>query len=225
MSSHDCPISRLIPVYVDEHVDELGRMRIERHLARCDTCQMELGAVLEDAGVDQAELVPPPHVWEHIRSAIAATPPPRPRLRPLVSVLGPIAAAAAVAVLAGFGLGRATAPDSASLAAMAAAADAQPAAVRNVMTSEDAALSVAVVRLPDGTGYVSGETLPALTADRTYQLWAVTPGGVISAAVLGHRPATVPFQVSAPVEAFVMTEEAAGGVPVSEGSQVAAWSG
>ncbi len=47
---------------------------------------------------------------------------------------------------------------------------------------------------------------------------------MISAGVLGHDPARSPFQVVGSVTGFAITEEVAGGVPVSEGTLVAAWS-
>ena len=55
-----------------------------------------------------------------------------------------------------------------------------------------------VVLLPDGTGYLRGDHLAALPADRTYQLWAVTgPASApvtVSAGVLGPDPKAVAFQ-------------------------------
>ena len=75
----------------------------------------------------------------------------------------------------------------------------------------------------DGVGYVYADSLPALDASRTYQLWAVVDDRVISAGVLGNDPDNSPFQVVGDIAGFAITEEVAGGVPVSEGETVAVW--
>ncbi len=72
-----------------------------------------------------------------------------------------------------------------------------------------------VVLLPDGTGYLRNDTLPALPDEQTYQLWVSTGEGAdarfVSAAVLGPDPTAAGFQVAGPVQAFAMTIEQEGG--------------
>jgi hypothetical protein len=85
------------------------------------------------------------------------------------------------------------------------------------------AITVTAVYLPDGTGYVIGDSLPPLAPDRTYQLWAITEGGVISAGVLGSDPGIVPFQAVGELAGLAITEELAGGVVSSQNEPVAAW--
>jgi len=64
--------------------------------------------------------------------------------------------------------------------------------------------------------------LDGLPADRTYQLWVVTPTEeVISAGVLGSDPEASTFTWRGEVSAFALTRETAGGVAVSEGDVVA----
>ncbi|NND01410.1 MAG: hypothetical protein HKN91_01355 [Acidimicrobiia bacterium] len=75
----------------------------------------------------------------------------------------------------------------------------------------------------DGVGYVYADSLPVLDASRTYQLWAIVDDRVISAGVLGADPDNSPFQVVGDVAGFAITEEVAGGVPVSEGETIAVW--
>jgi hypothetical protein len=87
----------------------------------------------------------------------------------------------------------------------------------------DGSALATVILLADGTGYVTDLSLPELPGDRTYQLWEVTQGGVISAGVLGNAPGVSSFQAVADVSALVITEEVAGGVPKSEGRVVATW--
>ena len=79
--------------------------------------------------------------------------------------------------------------------------------------------SLAVVTT-DGTGYVDGRSLQVLDAEHTYQLWGVVqgPGGqqVISLGVLGPHFDVAPFTVrQGTLVKLVLTEEARGGVPVS----------
>lgn len=81
-----------------------------------------------------------------------------------------------------------------------------------------------IVLTEEGTGFLLSDTLPELTADRTYQLWAVVRAGdeqrVISAGVLGPNPGISQFSAVGDVEAFAITDEVAGGVVVAEGPTV-----
>ncbi len=82
-----------------------------------------------------------------------------------------------------------------------------------------------VVLLPDGTGYLRGDRLAALSEKQTYQLWAVTGNAaapvVVSAGVLGPDPSAVVFHASGPVHGFAVTVETAGGVVKSEHTPIA----
>lgn len=85
------------------------------------------------------------------------------------------------------------------------------------------AVSVEAVYRPDGTGYLIGDSLPALDAESTYQLWAIVGDRVISAGVFGADPGIAPFQVVGEVAGLALTEEVAGGVVSSEQQPVALW--
>ena len=99
-----------------------------------------------------------------------------------------------------------------------AAALADPAAQVASLTAEGSTQSMLIVMLPDGTGYVYQSNLDPLQTDATYQLWAVVDDKVISAGVLGNRPVLVPFHIDPDgLQGFVITQEAAGGVPVRGG--------
>jgi hypothetical protein len=93
------------------------------------------------------------------------------------------------------------------------------------LRADSTAAATTIVLTEDGTGYIADSTLPALPEGRTYQLWAVVDGRVISAGVLGPDPEIVPFHVD-PVglEALAITEEVVGGVAVSENPILVAWS-
>jgi hypothetical protein len=75
-----------------------------------------------------------------------------------------------------------------------------------------------VVMMPDGTGYLMGQDLPQLDANRTYQLWAKVDDGatarMVSLGVLGRTPGISAFRLAATPTMFEVTAE-----PVS-GSEV-----
>jgi hypothetical protein len=81
--------------------------------------------------------------------------------------------------------------------------------------------AVAVVTA-DGRGFVRAGDLPALPADRTYQLWGVVDDQAISLGVLGPNPDVAAFQVDDVdrVAAYAITDEAAGGVIASQNQPV-----
>ncbi len=74
--------------------------------------------------------------------------------------------------------------------------------------------TVVIVLTASGTGFAQAHRLPALPADRTYQLWGVVAGRTISLGLLGPDPTVVPFSVAGdqPIRAFAITDEQGGGV-------------
>ena len=101
----------------------------------------------------------------------------------------------------------------------------QPGAREVPLQSSSGATLARVVLLPDGAGYLRGDHLETLPANKTYQLWAVTGSEakptVVSAGVLGPEPAAVAFHASGPVRAFAVTVEHEGGVVASQQKPVA----
>jgi hypothetical protein len=96
-----------------------------------------------------------------------------------------------------------------------------PTARQVSLAAEGAAASAIIVLMPDGTGYLAEHTLAPLSADRTYQLWALVDGKVISAGILGPNPDVVPFHIDLEgFEGFAITEEVVGGVESSENSPI-----
>jgi len=81
-----------------------------------------------------------------------------------------------------------------------------------------------VVLTASGTGFVVNRDLPALPADRTYQLWGVIGSHIVSLGLLGSRPGIVPFSVAGGSEpsAFAVSSEHAGGAVQPSGRPVAA---
>lgn len=90
-----------------------------------------------------------------------------------------------------------------------------PDAVRVVLTSSEGDLEAPAAIDVDGSGYLMGNTLPALDEALTYQLWGISGDMVVSLGVLGASPGVVAFHVDEGVERLAITQEAAGGVPSS----------
>jgi hypothetical protein len=110
----------------------------------------------------------------------------------------------------------------AELERSANAALADPSAQKVDLVSTDGSRYVQAVVLRDGTGYLVNPRLPALPAERTYQLWAVVGTAKISVGVLGNEPKIVPFKMNGNVSALAITEEVAGGVVASRADPVVA---
>ena len=155
-----------------------------------------------------------------------------PRSIPLRVAAATMAVAAATTLFLGVALGR---NDNARLDRLEALAqDMEKAVVSNAayaalndsrneqirLASMDGTTTAQVVRRPDGTGYLVPGTLAPLPAGRVYQLWAVRSDAKISLGVLGAVPEVSAFRMNGPVAAFAVTEEAAGGVSVSENQPV-----
>lgn len=112
--------------------------------------------------------------------------------------------------------------------AMAAAFDRAvkvPGAKEVGLKSNSGATLARLVLLPDGAGYLRGDHLDPLPANKTYQLWAVTGSPknptIVSAGVLGPEPSALGFHASGPVHAFAVTVEKAGGVVASRQKAIA----
>ena len=88
-----------------------------------------------------------------------------------------------------------------------------PGAKRTTLRSADGRLSIEVVILPSGRGYLVSNNLPALPNGQTYQLWAEANNQLVSFGVLGETPGVSSFRVEPPVVALAVTDERAGGVP------------
>lgn len=99
-------------------------------------------------------------------------------------------------------------------AAQLALADSR--AERATLRSADGSVEVLAVIDSSGTGFVFADGLPALPADRSYQLWGVSGDRVISLGVLGSDPRVVVFPAGAPLNGLAITDEVSGGVVASE---------
>ena len=206
--------------------DEPGeREQIERYLAENPTARAEVDETREIMShlVDSEE--GPPSMWSRIQAEISREPNAtnvRPLAPPVRSrrrwssrrVLG-VAAAAAVVVIAVFGVvalrdeGR---PDRvARLAQAAEDARSDPDARQAALADGDGVARATIVYLPDGTGYVTNRALDELPEDKTYQLWVVVDDArgpaVVSAGVLGRDVEVAAFHYNGPVRGFAISTE------------------
>lgn len=146
-----------------------------------------------------------------------------------------VAAAAAVVVLIGalaVEVGRlddrvahlqgATPQQQVARAAQGAFAD--PAAQHVVLAATTTSARLAQIAvLPTGAAFLVNDALPALPANRTYQLWGLVGDRLISLGLLGSDPSAVSFNAGGAglVTRFAITAEHAGGVVQSTHQPVA----
>jgi hypothetical protein len=159
------------------------------------------------------------------RGRLAAPRPLRRRWRGRGVVAAALAVAAALIVGLGIGgvIGRHSHRSASStLSALAAATLDDPAS--RTTTMNGSASGVQAVVGPHGQGYVFADSLPALPAGRTYQLWSLDGATPVSLAVLGGRPGLASFPAGSSVGKLAITDEAAPGAtapstsPVVEGT-------
>jgi anti-sigma-K factor RskA len=247
MTDHPDRIEDLLAVYAldaleaAEH-DEVRRLlESDRTLRAQLTDHRETLALLSDGIEGPDASSPSPVVWERIQATIegdqAAPSIARvidfPRRRWTTRVIAAVSVAA-VAVSAFLAvrlvdqdrrideLMAAMGQDPMERAMMQAMAT--PGAIVADLADPDSGSTMArIVYLPDGVGYLLGDSLEVLPADRTYQLWAIVGDEVLSAGVLGERLHVAPFQVVGNVTGFAITEEDAGGVVTSRNPPTAVW--
>lgn len=133
------------------------------------------------------------------------------RMRGLRIAIGSAAAAAAVVIPLTASLTGSATP---SLAALGARAAREPGAVTMSLKDPSGRQMARAVITASGKGYLVRDSLPALPAGKTYQLWAVT-GKVVSAGVLGRNPGVSAFTVDAPATALAITVEPTAGSVVA----------
>ncbi len=240
-------IQETLAAFALDAVETSERSQIERHIERCSECRDEVDEFRSIAAqLHTTEETPSPRVWEGIEAHLEAGSDDR-RVVPLRrkhSLIDfqwlAVAAVASLFVAVGIqtirlgqvtnDLSRAEARAT-ELEAMLDAGLTEEVAIRAAETPDatTALLSGSlgtgtIVILPDGTGFLIADDLPALDSDHTYQLWAVQGGQVISAGILGSDPRVVAFHIDpALLEGLVLTAEQAGGVPVSSQTEASAW--
>ncbi len=227
-------IQSLLGAYALGAVDADERRQVEHHLRDCPVCREEVAGYIEVAGllpmlVDRGDAPEESHDEDTVVPLVPAR--PTTRLPSWVAASG----VAAVLVIVALTLGLVTQTSrladtqerlaAATLSDVATAAAEAEGASTLVLTDTDGERVASVVLLGDGTGLLTIEGLPGVAYDRTYQLWGVMDDEVVSVGLAGAGPGTTVFTADpARLQALVITEEPAGGVPVSEADPLAVWS-
>ncbi len=84
--------------------------------------------------------------------------------------------------------------------------------VVNLTSATDQSLAEFVM-LPNGTGYLVKSTMPSLSSNDTYQLWAIVKGSPVSIGVMGSSPGQVTFTMNSspgPSELAVTVQKSGG---------------
>lgn len=238
MMNHEQAIE-FLGAYALDAVEPHEAGSIESHLLTCEACLREVAEFHEVAAVLASTVDDSPHLWHRIVSEIEGFERARPKWQGWA-----VAASVAIALVGLSGLAVLQQNELADLqvdleaervavSRQASIIEAQSfeGQMRSVLADPSARLiplagehgSITFVVLPDGSAFVAESTLPTLGPDRTYQLWAVTDGQVVSAAVLGTDPQATPLRIEGSIEVLAITEEVLGGVVVSQQDPSAVW--
>jgi len=213
----------LLGAYALDALDDAEREAVDRYLERNPEASDEVAAYREMVGWLVEPVGQSPELWNGIRDALDPPPARRTESDRVVPLRRPsptrrwLAAAAAVVILAGIGVGIAALADRGNGNDVAAAADAarENGARATLVKSSDGTQHVQVVYGKDGRGYVVDPHLRTLPQGRTYQLWALvgdkSAPAPVSAGVLGRDARPSAFQFSGPVVGFAISLEDAPG--------------
>ncbi len=224
-------IEELLAVYALDAVDDDERELVDDYLRDNPRAVAEVESYREALSYLPAGADAPPGLWERIAAELETAPPPlrldafrhpstRSR-RPVGRIL--TIAAAVIALVAAGGVivqqqreidDRDTESVAAAVAREAAAAQGNAQTRTVTLRDSGGVLSVVAYVEPDGDLFLSGEQLPPLDRDRTYQLWCVRDGepGAVSLAVLGAQPTTTKLHLDSCSGVLAITDETAGGV-------------
>ncbi|MCU1397795.1 MAG: hypothetical protein JWN62_904 [Acidimicrobiales bacterium] len=244
MSTNPFDMDELLGAYALDAVSEEERRAVEDYLlanprARAEVQEhREVATMLAWSGMDAPE-----GLWDRIagnldghevapESELGHVLPMRSSRRPraLTRTVGAWAAGTAAAALIAVAAVRVSnddtsAPKAGGLSQELTVALANPKSTQaDLVSGTDPSLKIRAVIDPDGHGYLTASSLPALDPSRTYQLWGQVVGGdeLISLGLLGAAPKTETFTVSGPMKLLAITDEVAGGVIQSSNPVVVA---
>ena len=233
-------IEELLGAYALHATEPEEDREIEAHLADCPRCRAEVQAHLEVAamlGSSASEV--PAGLWEKIVASVGEIPlPGAPDRLSVVRPLGTVAvgrrgaprrwqatvwgavAAVAAAVIAVLGVevshldhqvqSLRTAVGQYGLSGAAAQVALGP--HRTVVLTAGKAEVAKVVVGPSGTAFWVQSSLQELPTSKTYQLWGLAHGNIVSLGLIGPDPRSVaPFRVEATITTLMVTAEPSGG--------------
>jgi anti-sigma-K factor RskA len=228
---HDEELDALLGAYALDALDGEERERVEAYVAANRQARDEVDelresaaslALLPETGADTSA---PPELWDRISVSISNEPQAAPigtaaaRRSGNSSRVATWLAVAAAIVLVVVAVQTVVVGRSSKAGNTAAAfehAKSQSGAREVSLNSTANAQLARVVMLPDGTGYLKNDGLPALDSTHTYQLWLLTGAAdhpvAISAGVLGPHPKAVAFHAGTGVHGLGLTVEESPGV-------------
>ena len=225
--------AELLAVYSLDALPPEEASVLEGHLAECPRCRAELEALRDVAALlGNSGVSAPAGTWDRIANELGTS--ASDHVAPLLAFQSRkrtpawrnAAIAVAAVVLAVLGLlsyrmvnldhrvGQLQdALGQHGVGQMVALALADPAHQSIELSAKASSGRAQVVVLPDGTAYWVNDDLGGLPTGKTYQLWALASGKVVSIGILGRAPRDVPFRVEPTMTELMVTAEPAGGVP------------
>lgn len=231
-------LDELLPLYALDALDGEEREQVARYVERDDAARDEVESLREAASfLPQADMRAPASLWSAIEQGLdtpaASVEAPPLRLVTSTSEGGArrgrrvVALLAAAAIVLAVVLGVQVVRQQSRIDDLDAEMHRDPMEQQAMAarSSDDAHVialdamhgrgGAEVVMLPDGTGYLMENDLPALGADATYQLWAKVgdegDGRIVSLGVLGRDPGISAFHLASTPTMFEVTKEPATG--------------
>ena len=223
-------IEELLAVYALDALDDDERAIVDDYLRDNPRAVAEVESYREALSYLHTGAAAPPGLWERIATELETAPPPLrldafrapppPAGRRVGRILAIAAAVIAFAAAAGVIVHQhreidRRGSDSVAAAIMREAGDAQrnPQSQTVLLRDSSGSLSVVAYLEPDGDLFLSGDQLPALDGDRTYQLWCVRDSAPapVSVALLGANPTMTKLNLDSCPGLLAITDETAGG--------------
>ena len=182
-------IEELLAVYALDAVDDDERAIVDDYLRGNPRAVAEVESYREALSYLHSGSAAPPGLWERIATELETAPPPLrldafrtppPARRRVGRILAIAAAVIALAAAGGVIVhqqreidGRGSDSVAAAIEREAGNAQRNPQSQTVLLRDSGGALSVVAFLEPDGDLFLSGDQLPVLDRDRTYQLWCV----------------------------------------------------
>jgi anti-sigma-K factor RskA len=228
-------LRELLGAYALDALEPDERARVDALLLRDQDARAEVHALqLAAAWLARSDLRPSERAWQRIRSEIEidagadveTVPPTRlvdHRRRRVRRVVSAVAAAVVAGVLATAVILASDGNGGRPIEAAARDAATDPHARIVELRTPEGGFAARLAVDADGHGFVVRTTLPDLDGRRTYQLWAITPSGPVSAAVMGRAPrvAVVRGADAGSVSKYAITVERQDGSTAPTGAFVA----
>jgi Anti-sigma-K factor rskA/Putative zinc-finger len=228
-------VRSLLAPFALNALEEGDHQLVSAHIETCDACAAEVVDLLDTSSLLAlgAHDAPPDNVWTKLQSAMTESTTPAQSDLPQSDLPQPVIdltmernkrrsgkrmairalTAAAAVLLIVVPVTRMSRPGTPTIDQLAAsAAKANGSRTLDLMSVDKTKQKLgSVVLAADGRGYITLTDLPKLSADETYQLWAIIDGKPISEGLLGPSPTIAAFNTSAKVAAIAISVEKSSG--------------